>query len=106
MVRNASTAINKGMATDAASIAGLVIVSAYYGSSACFTEQGISEAKGLQDKVIDVTIPVQALVNSGHLFIPGGRAKFNLLGLYVSLVLADHPVSAEACVRLPGPVYG
>jgi DnaJ family protein C protein 11 len=42
------------------------------------------ETEGTQDKIADVTIPVQALVNNSHLFIPGGRPKFNLLGFYVS----------------------
>lgn len=32
-------------------------------------------ADGEEDKVVDVTIPVQALVSSGKLDIPGGRPK-------------------------------
>jgi DnaJ homolog subfamily C member 11 len=63
---------------------GLIIVSAHYGLSSCFTPHGMSETEGRQDKIEDVTVPVQALVNNGHLFIPGGRAKFNILGFYVS----------------------
>jgi len=46
---------------------GLVIVSASYGKA---------------DLQLDVTLPIQALVNSGQLYIPGGQSKSGLVGFY------------------------
>lgn len=54
---------------------GLVIVEARYGPA----DQDDESAKGLD---IDVTIPVQALVNNSQLYIPGGRSKAGLQGFY------------------------
>lgn len=47
---------------------GLVIVDARYGP----TEYGDDAVEGLD---VDVTIPLQALVNNSQLYIPGGRSK-------------------------------
>lgn len=62
---------------------GLVILSAQYGLASAFTPRGIRAARedGVDD-VVDVTIPVQGLVQNSRLFIPAGRNKFNLLGFY------------------------
>ncbi|KAK4687510.1 hypothetical protein P7C73_g2607, partial [Tremellales sp. Uapishka_1] len=57
---------------------GLIIIAAHYGSASAFTERGMKES----DMVIDVTIPIQALVTDSRLLIPGGRAKYNLLGFW------------------------
>ena len=35
----------------------------------------MKEHEGEGESVIDVTIPIQALVSGSRLFIPGGRAK-------------------------------
>lgn len=59
---------------------GLVILSAQYGPASAFSSKGVSD----DEAVIDVTIPVQALVQNSKLYIPGGRHKFNLMGFYVS----------------------
>lgn len=37
-----------------------------------------------EEEVIDVTVPVQALVQDGRLYIPGGKGKHNIIGFYVS----------------------
>ncbi|CAG8512786.1 7546_t:CDS:2, partial [Ambispora leptoticha] len=51
---------------------GLVILEAFYGNF----KPTISGASVLDDQsVVDVTIPVQALVNDSQLTIPGGRSK-------------------------------
>ncbi|KIP02137.1 hypothetical protein PHLGIDRAFT_130897 [Phlebiopsis gigantea 11061_1 CR5-6] len=54
---------------------GLVIVDARYGP----TEYGDDAVQGLD---VDVTIPLQALVNNSQLYIPGGRSKSGLQGFY------------------------
>lgn len=56
-------------------VAGLVIVSAHYGLTSAFTPLGMREIEGEEDKIADVTIAVQALVQNGHLHIPAGRPK-------------------------------
>ncbi|WWD18942.1 hypothetical protein CI109_103398 [Kwoniella shandongensis] len=62
---------------------GLIIISAHYGLATSFTPRGIkSSEKEEEEEVIDVTIPVQALVQDGRLYIPGGKGKFNLLGFW------------------------
>lgn len=77
---------------------GLIILSAYYGLASSFTERGIiisekfkheeeEEEKEGEEKIIDVTIPVQALVQDGRVYIPGGKGKHNIIGFYVSLLL-------------------
>lgn len=60
-------------------IAGLIIVSAHYGLTSAFTPLGMREIEGEEDKVADVTIAVQALVQNGHLHIPAGRPKVGTL---------------------------
>lgn len=55
--------------------AGLIIISAHYGLATAFTSTGLREVKGQEHKVVDVTVPVQALVNGGKLQISGGRGK-------------------------------
>ena len=72
---------------------GLVILSAYYGRGAAFTAKGMVE----DEAIIDVTVPIQALVQNSRIHIPAGAAKFNLLGFWVSL-----PVLAELT---PGSVH-
>lgn len=57
---------------------GLVILSAWYGPISAFSDRGVRD----NDAVIDVTIPVQALVQNSKLYIPGGRNKFNLMGFW------------------------
>lgn len=63
---------------------GLVILEAYYGYSECFTDRGLKDltGEGRSESYIDVTIPVQALVNDSTLVIPGGRGKYHLLGFW------------------------
>ncbi|OXC69014.1 hypothetical protein AYX13_02303 [Cryptococcus neoformans] len=69
---------------------GLIILSAHYGLASSFTDRGIivsekmdQEGGGEGEKeVIDVTIPVQALVQDGRLYIPGGKGKHNIIGFY------------------------
>ena len=61
---------------------GLVILSAHYGLKTSFTSRGMQDPSNPTSAIIDVTIPLQALVNDGKLIIPGGRAKYNLLGFY------------------------
>jgi hypothetical protein len=50
-------------------------VSAHYGLTSAFTPLGMREIEGEEDKIADVTIAVQALVQNGHLHIPAGRPK-------------------------------
>lgn len=57
---------------------GLVILTAQYGRAEDFTARGIRD----NGAIIDVTVPVQALVQNSRVFIPGARNKFNLLGFY------------------------
>lgn len=77
---------------------GLIILSAYYGLASSFTDRGIiisetvnheeeEEEKEGEEKIIDVTIPVQALVQDGRVYIPGGKGKHNIIGFYVSFLL-------------------
>ncbi|KAI0071272.1 DnaJ-domain-containing protein [Panus rudis PR-1116 ss-1] len=54
---------------------GLVITEAWYGPS----DRSDNTCEGLD---IDVTIPLQALVNKGQLYIPGRRSKTGLQGFY------------------------
>ncbi|OCF76079.1 hypothetical protein I204_03377 [Kwoniella mangroviensis CBS 8886] len=62
---------------------GLIIVSAHYGSSSSFTSRGIKQSeKEDEEEIIDVTIPVQALVQDSKLYIPGGKGKFNIIGFW------------------------
>ncbi|WVN90172.1 uncharacterized protein L203_105408 [Cryptococcus depauperatus CBS 7841] len=63
---------------------GLIIVSAYYGLASSFTPHGItgSNLSEENEEVIDVTVPVQALVQDSRLYIPGGKGKHNILGFY------------------------
>jgi len=78
---------------------GLVIVEARYGP----TDQDDESTKGLD---IDVTIPLQALINNSQLYIPGGRSKAGLQGFYdpvpsvakslrVRYIFRGHPHYAE-----------
>ncbi|KAL7423448.1 hypothetical protein Q5752_001028 [Cryptotrichosporon argae] len=57
---------------------GLVILSAHYGPAASFTPRGHVDGPA----VLDVTVPVQALVANSRLYVPGGRGKHALLGFY------------------------
>lgn len=57
---------------------GLVILSAHYGPASAFTIRGMRDT----EQMIDVTIPLQALVQQSKLHIPAGPAKFNLLGFW------------------------
>ncbi|KAF9916096.1 hypothetical protein BX616_004629 [Lobosporangium transversale] len=52
---------------------GLVIVQAHYGNLDAAPELGL---------VVDVTIPVQALVNNSQLIMPAGHSKSHILGFY------------------------
>lgn len=62
---------------------GLVILDAYYGRASAFTPRGMrEESEDGAPVVLDVTVPLQALVASSALFIPAGPAKHNLLGFY------------------------
>ncbi len=53
-------------------LTGLVILDAHYGPS--------EQDEGTEGLDVDVTIPVQALVNSSQLYIPGKRSKVSRLG--------------------------
>ncbi|KAM5532138.1 hypothetical protein V8D89_014163 [Ganoderma adspersum] len=53
---------------------GLVILDARYGPS--------EQDEGTEGLDVDVTIPMQALVNSGQLYIPGKRSKAGIPGFY------------------------
>lgn len=64
---------------------GLIILHADYGIASAFTDRGIRRAD--EDEhggptVIDVTVPLQALVTDSRVTIPGGRSKCDLLGFY------------------------
>jgi DnaJ family protein C protein 11 len=82
---------------------GLIIISAHYGRATNFSDRGIRLGGGVgtgvnengripvplshpaehgeeshpeeEEVVVDVTVPVQALVQDSRLYIPGGRAK-------------------------------
>ncbi|KAM0791022.1 hypothetical protein ACM66B_004320 [Microbotryomycetes sp. NB124-2] len=68
--------VRKKMAAERASN-GLVIEEARYGIIKANHAQGEGE-----ERVLDVTIAVQALVANSQLVIPGGRSKSSLLGFY------------------------
>jgi len=55
---------------------GLVILEAWYGNISSLNEEV------LLNDVIDVRIPVQALVHDSQLTIPGGYSKSNIMGFY------------------------
>ncbi|KAG9303454.1 hypothetical protein G9A89_013781 [Geosiphon pyriformis] len=59
---------------------GLIIVEAWYGNIV----QQIKEDVPLKDcnYAIDVSIPLQALVNDSQLIIPGGRSKSSIMGFF------------------------
>ncbi|CDO75734.1 hypothetical protein BN946_scf184921.g10 [Trametes cinnabarina] len=57
---------------------GLVILEARYGPS--------EEEEGTEGLEVDVTVPVQALVNSSQLYIPGKRSKAGIPGFYDPVV--------------------
>jgi DnaJ family protein C protein 11 len=64
---------------------GLIILHADYGLASAFTDRGIrhpDENENGGPMVIDVTVPLQALVQDSKVTIPGGRSKFDLLGFY------------------------
>lgn len=90
---------------------GLIILEAHYGLASAFTERGIRrhrprpasngggdekddeahEDEEDEEVVIDVTVPVQALIANSKLSIPGDRSKGAILGFWVSscrLILA------------------
>ncbi|CAG8442147.1 2692_t:CDS:10 [Ambispora gerdemannii] len=57
---------------------GLVILEAYYGNF-----KQTSGVSALDNQfIVDVTIPVQALVNDSQMTIPGGRSKSSIMGFY------------------------
>ncbi|KZT56266.1 hypothetical protein CALCODRAFT_497572 [Calocera cornea HHB12733] len=56
----------------------LVVTEALYGPKRSLKEDLTSAER----EILDVTIPVQALVNNGRLHIPSGRRKSGLLGFY------------------------
>ncbi|KAI0360473.1 DnaJ-domain-containing protein [Trametes cingulata] len=53
---------------------GLVILEARYGPS--------EQEEGTEGLEVDVTVPVQALINSSQLYIPGKRSKAGIPGFY------------------------
>lgn len=63
---------------------GLVILDAHYGRASAFTSTGWKDEVGEDGEpvVVDVTVPVQALVAGSKLYIPHGPAKYNLLGFW------------------------
>ncbi|WVW85813.1 hypothetical protein I302_107851 [Kwoniella bestiolae CBS 10118] len=61
---------------------GLIIVSAHYGASSSFTSRGIKQSEKDEEEIIDVTIPIQGLVQDSKLYIPGGKGKFNIIGFW------------------------
>jgi DnaJ family protein C protein 11 len=78
---------------------GLIIISAQYGLASAFTDRGVRSTRTVERRteegekmveeeeeevVVDVTIPVQALVVDSKLYIPGSRGKHNLLGFWVT----------------------
>lgn len=62
------------------SSAGLDVTEALYGPKECLKE----ELTAAERDVLDVTIPVRALVQKGQLHVPRGRPKSGLLGFYDS----------------------
>lgn len=67
-------------------VSGLIILHADYGLETSFTDRGIKENEDEED-VIDVTIPIQALVSNSKLVIPGGRSKVGKTVLTVQTLL-------------------
>ncbi|ODN92819.1 hypothetical protein L198_05615 [Cryptococcus wingfieldii CBS 7118] len=68
---------------------GLIILSATYGLASkidnpieALSEKPIVTEEDEEEETIDVTIPIQALVQDSRLYIPGGKGKFNVLGFY------------------------
>jgi DnaJ family protein C protein 11 len=64
---------------------GLIILQADYGLASAFTDRGIrhpDEDENGGPMVIDVTIPLQSMVQDSRVMIPGGRTKSDLLGFY------------------------
>lgn len=64
------------------------------------------EVRGQEDKVVDVTIPVQALVNAGKLNIPSGRGKVSLYRSVqpdLAILIPDFPfvVQSPRVLRKP-----
>ncbi|KAI8986702.1 DnaJ-domain-containing protein [Trametes punicea] len=57
---------------------GLVVLEARYGPS--------EQEEGTEGLEVDVTVPVQALVNSSQLYIPGKRSKAGIPGFYDPVV--------------------
>ena len=78
---------------------GLVIVDARYGPKAYDDET----AEGLD---VDVTVPLQALVNNSQLCVPGGRSKVSVLEprfCSVSLFLCFSPRARGDLSKERGP---
>lgn len=69
-------------------VSGLIILHADYGLETSFTDRGIKENEDEED-VIDVTIPIQALVSNSKLVIPGGRSKVGKTVLTVQTSITD-----------------
>lgn len=42
-----------------------------------------------------MTIPVQALVQDGRVYIPGGKGKHNIIGFYVSFFIISFQGDCE-----------
>jgi DnaJ family protein C protein 11 len=64
---------------------GLIILEANYGLASAFTDKGIQhpdEDEHGGPMIIDVTVPLQVLVQDSRVTIPGGRGKYDLLGFY------------------------
>lgn len=80
MTRSAESKLAAERAKD-----GLIILQANYGVASAFREGGIQhpdENEKGGPMVIDVTVPLQVLVQDSRVTIPGGRGKFDLLGFY------------------------
>ena len=71
---------------------GLVILEASYGPS--------ERDEGIEGLDVDVTVPLQALVNSSQLYIPGKRSKVSHLSVYPLLCAVRRASS------FPVPRYG
>jgi hypothetical protein len=71
-------------------VSGLIILHADYGLETSFTDRGIKENE-VEEDVIDVTIPIQALVSNSKLVIPGGRSKVGKTVLTIESLLMSGP---------------